>query len=130
MSTQEMAQAKLVLASQLGVDPEICWMQGYAYGQKDLSSKNPYGKNSIQSRYWQQGYDAGMMDEAALFPEHQVEISLSNQDQTQTVRAAKTHHQHSQKVTTKSKLWLAGAAVAAMSTLVILGEVVELLVAA
>ncbi|MCF6765414.1 hypothetical protein L3V82_06485 [Thiotrichales bacterium 19S3-7] len=69
---------------------ETCWMEGYAYSQRFAEHSNhserynPYPKGSKAYRYWQEGFDSGLFDEAPLFPEHAVDLANAKVDLAQS----------------------------------------------
>ena len=54
---------------------EKCWMEGYYHAQKgNTETLNPFSEYSKESQFWLEGWWSGFYNEAALFPNHAVNL--------------------------------------------------------
>ena len=118
-------ELKLLLNAQTQTDSlESCWMEGFAIAQAEGEfDLNPFRRNSTEARFWEEGYMAGLLNEAPLFPEYAVSISLHHEPE-QNVQNDQNFNL--KKWLNKSKWFAASVAATGLGTLVITTDLLEL----
>ncbi len=118
-------ELKILLTSQTQAHTlEECWMEGYATAQAEGEyERNPFQTKSRESRFWEEGFMAGLYNEPPLFPEHAVDVNLHHEATT----SAQNEAQPKWKTLLKSGKFAAfGAAITACGVAIFAVELIEL----
>ena len=87
---QQQAQLALIFNAQSeSFTLEECWMHGYYCAQQGIEeASNPFNDDKTQG-YWNDGWEAGLYGEPALFPEYAMGEETTNRSFQQVLQSIK-----------------------------------------